>query len=128
MLSFSIFSVLGTVAAGILLAVILEWRELRFRKLYRTLLILPYAVPGILSILILRGLFSQEFGAVNQLLKTVLGFAPAWETDPWPASAMFLLIHVWLGCHYLLLISYAMLHTTLPTLYEPATFVGASQL
>src|SRR5260370_7635808 len=118
MLSFSIFSVLGTVAAGILLAVILEWRELRFRKLYRTLLILPYAVPGILSILILRGLFSQEFGAVNQLLKTVLGFAPAWETDPWPARAMILLINVCLGYPYIILISTAKFQSIPPTFYK----------
>src|SRR5260370_7386123 len=81
-LTFSICSVLGTFTAGILLAVILEWRELRFRKLYRILLILPYAVPGILSILILRGLFSQEFGALNPLLQAIRRFPPAWHTDP----------------------------------------------
>src|SRR5260370_3582586 len=125
-LSFSICSVLGTFTAGILLAVILEWRELRFRKLYRILLILPYAVPGILSILILRGLFNQEFGAVNQLLKTVLGFAPDWETDPWAARAMILLINVWLGYPYMMLICTGMLQSIPATIYESAAIDGSN--
>jgi maltose/maltodextrin transport system permease protein len=125
-LTFSVCSVLGTFTAGILLAVILEWRELRFRKLYRTLLILPYAVPGILSILILRGLFNQEFGAVNQLLKTVLGFAPAWETDPWSARAMILLINVWLGYPYMMLICTGMLQSIPATIYESAAIDGSN--
>jgi maltose/maltodextrin transport system permease protein len=125
-LAFSICSVLGTFTAGILLAVILEWRELKFKKLYRTLLILPYAVPGILSLLILRGLFNQEFGAVNQLLKAVLGFAPAWETDPWAARAMILLVNVWLGYPYMMLICTGMLQSIPSTIYESAAIEGSN--
>jgi maltose/maltodextrin transport system permease protein len=125
-LAFSILSVLGTFTAGILLAVILEWRELKFKKLYRTLLILPYAVPGILSLLILRGLFNQEFGAVNQVLKAILGFAPAWETDPWAARAMILLVNVWLGYPYMMLICTGMLQSIPSTIYESAAIEGSN--
>jgi maltose/maltodextrin transport system permease protein len=125
-LLFSVGSVFGTFTAGILLAVILEWRELKFRKLYRMLLILPYAVPGILSILILRGLFNQEFGAVNQVLKAVLGFAPAWETDPWAARAMILLVNVWLGYPYMMLICTGMLQSIPSTIYESAAIEGST--
>ena len=125
-LGFSICSVFGTFTAGILLAVILEWRELKFRKLYRILLILPYAVPGILSILILKGLFNQEFGAVNHLLKMVLGFAPAWETDPWAARAMILLVNVWLGYPYMMLICTGMLQSIPSTIYESAAIEGSN--
>lgn len=125
-LAFSVCSVLFTFAAGILLAVILEWREIRFRKLYRTLLILPYAVPGILSLLILKGLFNQEFGAVNELLKAVFGFAPAWETDPWAARAMILLVNVWLGYPYMMLICTGMLQSIPSTIYESAAIDGST--
>jgi maltose/maltodextrin transport system permease protein len=75
-IAFSGMSVVLTFAVGMLLAVILEWKELRFRRGYRTLLILPYAVPAVLSILIFKGLFNQEFGAVNEFLRATLGFAP----------------------------------------------------
>jgi maltose/maltodextrin transport system permease protein len=125
-LAFSILSVVGTFTAGILLAVILEWRELKFKKVYRTLLILPYAVPGILSLLILRGLFNQEFGAVNEILKAVLGFAPAWETDPWAARAMILLVNVWLGYPYMMLICTGMLQSIPSTIYESAAIEGSN--
>ena len=127
-LGFSILSVVGTFTAGILLAVILEWRELKFKKIYRTLLILPYAVPGILSLLILRGLFNQEFGAVNQILKAVLGFAPAWETDPWAARAMILLVNVWLGYPYMMLICTGMLQSIPSTIYESAAIEGSNPM
>jgi maltose/maltodextrin transport system permease protein len=125
-LVFAIGSVIGTFATGILLAVILEWRELRFRKVYRTLLILPYAVPGILSILILRGLFNQEFGAVNQLMRGILGFAPAWETNPWAARAMILLVNIWLGYPYMMLICTGMLQSIPSTIYEAAAIEGSN--
>jgi maltose/maltodextrin transport system permease protein len=125
-LAFSICSVLGTFAAGILLAVILEWREIKFRRLYRILLILPYAVPGILSLLILKGLFNQEFGAVNELLKAVFGFAPAWETDPWAARTMILLVNVWLGYPYMMLICTGMLQSIPSTIYESAAIDGSN--
>jgi maltose/maltodextrin transport system permease protein len=125
-LAFSILSVVGTFSAGILLAVILEWRELKFKKVYRTLLILPYAVPGILSLLILRGLFNQEFGAVNEILKAVFGFAPAWETDPWAARAMILLVNVWLGYPYMMLICTGMLQSIPSTIYESAAIEGSN--
>jgi ABC-type sugar transport system permease subunit len=72
-----------TFALGMLLSIVLEQKDLRFRQTYRTLFILPYAVPGLLSILILKGLFNQQFGAVNTLLRGIFGFAPEWNTNPW---------------------------------------------
>ena len=72
--AFSAISVLLTFALGILLSVLLEQPDIRFRRTYRTLFILPYAVPGVLSILIMRGLFNQEFGAVNEMLRGILWF------------------------------------------------------
>ena len=64
--AFSGLSVVATFAVGMLLAVILQREDLAFRRVYRTLLILPYAVPAILSILILKGTFNQDFGVANQ--------------------------------------------------------------
>src|SRR6202007_3105320 len=93
---FSALSVVGGLALGMFLAVLLDWKELRFRNLYRTLLILPYAVPSVLSILIFKGLFNQEFGAVNEFLRALHLFTPEWETDPWSSRAMILLVNLWL--------------------------------
>ena len=123
--AFSGISVVTTFAVGMLLAVILEWKELRFRRAYRTLLILPYAVPAVLSILIFKGLFSQEFGAVNEFLRAVFGFAPEWETNPWGARAMILLVNVWLGYPYMMLVCTGMLQSIPSAIYEASAIDGS---
>jgi maltose/maltodextrin transport system permease protein len=126
--AFSAISVFLTFAVGMLLAVILEQKDLRGRGIYRTLFILPYAVPGILSILILKGLFNQEFGAINGLLKGIFGFAPAWETNPWGARAMILLVNLWLGYPYMMLICTGMLQSIPSAIYEASAIDGSNAL
>jgi maltose/maltodextrin transport system permease protein len=123
--AFSAISVVLQFGVGMLLAVVLEWKELRFRRAYRTLLILPYAVPAVLSILIFKGLFNQEFGAVNEFLRAIFGFAPEWETNPWGARAMILLVNVWLGYPYMMLVCTGMLQSIPPGIYEASAIDGS---
>jgi maltose/maltodextrin transport system permease protein len=125
---FSGLSVLATFALGMFLAVMLEWKELRFRKGYRTLLILPYAVPSLLSILIFKGLYNQEFGAVNQFLRALHLFTPEWETNPWGARAMILLVNLWLGYPYMMLICTGMLQSVPSTIYEASAIDGSNPI
>jgi maltose/maltodextrin transport system permease protein len=126
--AFSALSVGVTFAAGMLLATILEWKELRFRRLYRTLLILPYAVPAVLSILIFKGLFSQEFGAVNAFLRAIFGFAPEWETNSWAARAMVVVVNVWLGYPYMMLVCTGMLQSIPSAIYEASAIDGSGPI
>ena len=126
--AFSGFSVLLTFAVGILLSVVLERKDLEFRKGYRTLLILPYAVPAVLSILIFKGMFNQEFGAVNAFLKGIFGFAPEWETNPWGARAMVLLVNIWLGYPYMMLICTGMLQSIPSAIYEASSIDGSNPI
>ena len=126
--AFSVISAVGAFAIGMILAAVLEWKEMRLRKLYRTLLILPYAVPAVLSILIFKGLFNQEFGAVNEFLHAVFGFAPQWETNPWGARAMVLLVNLWLGYPYMMLICTGMLQSIPSSIYEASAIEGSNPL
>jgi maltose/maltodextrin transport system permease protein len=125
---FSLASVLATFSVGMLLAVMLEWKEIGIRKTYRTLLILPYAVPALLSILIFKGLFNQEFGAVNELLRALHLFTPEWETNPWGARAMILLVNVWLGYPYMMLVSTGMLQSVPSVIYEASAIDGSNPI
>ena len=125
---YSAMSVLLTFSVGMVLAVVLEWKDLRFRNTYRTLLILPYAVPAVLSILIFKGLFNQEFGAVNQFLRGIFGAAPEWETNPWGARTMILLVNLWLGYPYMMLICTGMLQSIPSTIYEASAIDGSNPL
>ena len=125
---FSALSVAGGLAIGMFLAVLLDWKELRFRNVYRTLLILPYAVPSVLSILIFKGLFNQEFGAVNEFLRALHLFAPDWETDPWGSRAMILLVNLWLGYPYMMLVCTGMLKSVPSAIYEASAVDGSNPL
>jgi maltose/maltodextrin transport system permease protein len=127
-LTFSALSVFLTFTVGMLLSVVLEQKDLRFRQTYRTLFILPYAVPGLLSILILKGLFNQEFGAVNALLKGLFGLAPEWNTNPWGARAMILLVNLWLGYPYMMLICTGMLQSIPSAIYEASAIDGSNKV
>ncbi|TNY03395.1 maltose ABC transporter permease MalF, partial [Escherichia coli] len=66
--AFSALTVLCATAIGMFFAVLLNWEGMRFRTTYRTLLFLPYAVPGFISILVFKGLFNQNFGEINAIL------------------------------------------------------------
>ncbi|MFZ0712252.1 MAG: maltose ABC transporter permease MalF, partial [Terrimicrobiaceae bacterium] len=126
--AFSAISVVSTFAVGMLLSVILQREDLAFRRVYRTLLILPYAVPAILSILILKGTFNQDFGAANQILRGLFGFAPEWETNPWSARAMVLLVNLWLGYPYMMLICTGMLQSIPTEIYEASAIDGSNRV
>jgi maltose/maltodextrin transport system permease protein len=124
--SFALLTVLITFAIGVLLASLLQWPALRGRGIYRTLLILPYAIPAFIPILVFRGLFNEGYGEINLLLKHLFGIAPAWFTNPWLARAMILIVNTWLGYPYMMIISAGMLQAVPTDLYEASSIDGAT--
>ncbi len=127
-ISFAALSVITTFSIGILLASILQWQHLRFRGLYRLLLILPYAVPGFISILVFRGLFNQNFGEINMILEYVFGIRPEWFTNPILAKAMTLLVNTWLGYPYMMLLAMGYLQSVPEDHAKAAALEGASPI
>ncbi|MEF1220915.1 maltose ABC transporter permease MalF, partial [Photobacterium damselae] len=102
---FSALTVILTLAVGVVLAQIVSWEELKGRGVYRLLLILPYAVPAFISILIFKGLFNQSFGEINQVLEGLFGISPAWFTDPFLAKTMLIIVNTWLGYPYMMILA-----------------------
>ncbi|CAB4702315.1 unannotated protein [freshwater metagenome] len=114
-------SVLTTFALGLLLAMALN-RKIRGRRIYRSILILPYAMPSVMSILIWAGMFDTEFGAINNLLHTHI----AWFTDANFARGAVLLVNLWLGFPYFYLICSGSLQAIPTELQEAAAIDGAN--
>ena len=54
------------------MALILD-QERRFNNFFRTLLFLPYAIPGFISILVFKGLFNNNLGEINIVLGALFG-------------------------------------------------------
>ena len=125
---FSALTVLCATAIGMLLAVLLNWDDLKFRGTYRTLLFLPYAVPGFISILVFKGLFNQNFGEINAILDALLGIKPAWFADPLLAKVMLLIVNVWLGYPYIMILCAGLLKSIPADLYEASAIAGAGPL
>ena len=123
---FAGLTVLFSTALGMSLAVLLEWQGLRFRGLYRTLLFLPYAVPGFISILVFKGLFNQNFGEINAILDALFGVRPAWFADPLLAKSMLIIVNTWLGYPYIMILCSGLLKSIPADLYEASAIAGAS--
>ncbi len=122
---FAALTVLFSTALGMALAVLLNWEALRGRTLYRTLLFLPYAVPGFISILVFKGLFNQNFGEINAILDALFGVRPAWFADPLLAKAMLLIVNTWLGFPYFMLLCSGLIKAIPADLYEASAMAGA---
>jgi maltose/maltodextrin transport system permease protein len=123
--AFAALTVLFSTALGMALAVLLEWEGLKHRALYRTLLFLPYAVPGFISILVFKGLFNQNFGEINAILDALLGVRPAWFADPLLAKVMILIVNTWLGYPYIMILCSGLLKSVPSDLYEASAIAGA---
>jgi maltose/maltodextrin transport system permease protein len=125
---FAGLTVLFSTAIGMTLAVVLNWEALKYRTLYRTLLFLPYAVPGFISILVFKGLFNQNFGEINAILDAVFGVKPAWFADPTLAKTMILIVNTWLGYPYIMVLCTGLIKSIPADLYEASAIVGAKPL
>jgi len=125
---FAGLTVLFSTALGMTLAVLLEWQNLKYRALYRTLLFLPYAVPGFISILVFKGLFNQNFGEINAILDALFGVRPAWFADPLLAKTMILIVNTWLGYPYIMILCSGLIKSIPSDLYEASAIAGAGPL
>ncbi|GAA0564710.1 maltose ABC transporter permease MalF [Halomonas salifodinae] len=126
--AFAGLTVAFTLAVGFVLATLLQWDQLRGKAIYRTLLILPYAVPAFISILIFKGMFNQNHGEINLILENLFGISPSWFTDPALARSMLLIVNTWLGYPYMLLLCMGLIQSIPRDLYEASAVDGGGPL
>jgi arabinogalactan oligomer/maltooligosaccharide transport system permease protein len=118
---FASLTVLTQFALGLLLAIAMN-RPLRGRRIYRSIFILPYAMPSIMSILIWAGMFDTEFGAINNLFGTEI----AWFQSSLFARTAVIIVNLWLGFPYFYLICSGALQAIPADLSEAAAIDGAN--
>ncbi len=100
------------------------------RRLFRTLLLLPWAVPGIVASIVFRWMFDGSFGVINAILRrlSVTGGDIAWFADGRTALAAVMVPTVWKAYPLITLTLLAALQTIPGELYEAAEVDGASAL
>lgn len=115
------------IALALLIAIIVNHPLIRFKKLIRTVLILPWAVPSFVTILIFAAIFNDDFGSINNdILQPLFGIAPAWLNDPFWAKVALILIQVWLGFPFVFALFTGVLQSISSDWYEAADMDGAS--
>jgi ABC-type sugar transport system permease subunit len=125
--AFAFFSVLTAFAMGLFIALVLN-KEFRGVRVVRSLLIIPYAIPGMVGILIWRGMLNSEFGIVIRTLKDSFGVQQNWDwtRDPGWAKFMVLLVNLWFAYPYFMLICSGALQSISSSIYEAAEVDGAN--
>ncbi len=122
--AFAFLSVAGSLAFGMFVAIVLNHKTMKGIRLYRSLLIIPYAIPSFVTALVWRGMFREGDGIFARMLPSVLEFD--WFGDPWLAKLAIIIVNVWLGFPYFFVVSLAFLQTLPIELNEAARVDGAT--
>jgi len=125
---FSILAVVTTFFVGLLLALIFNDSliPMKIRKLFRSIFLLPYAIPFYLSVLVWRGMMNPHIGILNHLSEQLLIYSPPWLSDPVWTKIGILIVNLYLGFPYMFLICTGALQSIPSDLLEAADVDGAS--
>jgi len=118
---FAILSVAITFAGGLFVAVALNSPRLKALRIYRLLIVLPYAMPSFAMLLVWRDMFNADFGLINNLT----GVRVNWFGDTWTARFSILVVQFWMGYPYMFLVTLGALQSIPQDLTEAAAVDGA---
>ncbi|MEC5422950.1 ABC transporter permease subunit [Virgibacillus sp. C22-A2] len=116
-------------ALGLFLALLVNDSRIKFKKLIRTILILPWAVPAFVTILIFSAMFNDDFGAINRdiIIPLFGGGGLPWLSDPLYARIAIIMIQTWLGFPFIFALFTGVLQSISKEWYEAADVDGGSR-
>ena len=120
-LVWTVVNVSAHIGIGLFLANLLHRSKIKGKVAYRTLLLLPWAVPSYISVLVWRGMFQPD-GFVNDLLGTNIDFL----SDPTGAQIIVILVNIWLGVPFMMMSISGALQSLPGDMYEAAEGDGVS--
>ncbi len=99
------------------------------RPLFRLIALLPWVVPDVVAGIIWKWMFNPIYGAVNDVLLKVglINTSVEWLSNPKLAMFSVILVNLWRGFPFVMLILLAGLQAIPPHLYEAASIDGASK-
>jgi len=118
--SYATLTVMISFALGLFLAIALDKSGMRLQRLYRSSLVIPYAMPAFLSLLVWGGLLNDDFGVVNNLLHVDI----PWLFNANWAKVSVVLVSIWLTFPYFFLVSLGALQSIPAELTEAAKVDG----
>ncbi|WP_353808526.1 carbohydrate ABC transporter permease [Agromyces sp. SYSU T00194] len=113
---------------GMILAVVLHESKIVIKPVFQAIFILPYAIPAVVSLLVWRNMLNGAFGAVNKTLLElgIIDTAIPWLTEPNLARFMVVLINLWCGFPYFMLLTMSAMTAIPQDVREAAALDGAT--
>lgn len=123
---FAGMSVFTTFALGLFMALVLNDVNFLGKKVLRSVLIIPYAIPAVISILVWQGMLNSNLGVITAAVESITGQQVLFLTDAWWAKFSILLVNLWLGYPYMMLVTSGALQAIPSDIYEAAAVDGAT--
>ena len=121
----SFFATFSNYFLGMIVAMLINKKGIKFKKLWRTILVLTIAIPQFISLLYVSKMFADN-GIVNGFLNEHFGFTHKFFGTATSARITVILINIWIGIPYLMLIATGILMNIPEDLYESAKIDGAN--
>ena len=120
--------VLQLVIAFVLVS-LLNIQKLKLRKLYKTLLMFPWAMPGYVSILLWKtGMFNTQFGLLNQWMEKLGQETVRWLSNDVSAFICCTVVNLWLALPFMIMIMDGAMQSIDRSYFESAILDGATRL
>ena len=125
---FALSAVFFKALIGFVLAHVLNVLPDKRQRIWRGLILVPWVMPPALSTLAWWWMFDPSYSAINWLFTTVAGISIPWLSDPFWARFSVILVNVWYGTPFFLIMYLAGLKSVPADLYEAADIDGATPL
>lgn len=127
-LIFTAISVPTKIALGVFLGLLMSSEKVLGKSIMRTLLIVPWALPLILSVVAWRYIFDPTYGVVNQILYTIgVSKPPDWFVDKDYAYMAMVVIETWLAYPFIMTVVMGALANIPRAAFEAAEIDGAGR-
>ncbi len=110
---------------GMLLAMLINYKGIKLKKLWRTVFVTTIAIPQFVSLLLMSKLLADN-GTLNQILMSWKLSAIPFLSDPFLAKVTVIVVNLWVGIPYTMLITSGILMNIPQDMYESARIDGAS--
>lgn len=128
-LIWAFFATFSNYFLGLVVAMLINKKGIKFKKVWRTILVMSIAIPQFISLLYVNNMFAYPDGIINEVIK-FFGANPVHFLDdqasPLTARITVIIINIWIGIPYLMLVTTGILMNIPADLYESANIDGAN--
>ena len=129
-LMWAVLSTFTCYFGGLIVAVQLQEINVKIAPVFRFIFILPYAVPSVVTMLVWKNLLNGTFGIINRTLMTfgIISNPIPWLGSPHLAQFVCVMINLWAGFGYFMLLTMGTMTAISKDMYEAARIDGAGKI